>query len=40
MSSMIDNNTKIVSLPRKMENYIALFAVSIENLKNKKCHTF
>ena len=31
---------KIFSIIKKMKNYIALFAVSMENLQNLKYHTF
>ena len=33
------NNTKIFQITKKTKNYIALFAVSIENLKNLKYQT-
>ena len=34
-----NNNTKIFQITKKTKNYIALFAVSIENLKNLKYQT-
>ena len=35
-----EKNDKIIfSITKRMKNYIALFAVSIENLKNLKYHT-
>ena len=35
-----NDNTKILSITKKMKKNIALYAVSIENLKNLKYHTF
>ena len=34
-----NNNTKIFQITKKTKNYIALFAVSIENLENLKYQT-
>ena len=39
---IIENNTKIFSISKKMEKlwYLSLFVVSTENLKNLKYYTF